>query len=70
VRVRGAARGARDARARATNSDVTRFVDTEDTFLNTILTWNTKNNREIMEMHDNFYEKNHKESLKNALKIM
>jgi hypothetical protein len=53
-----------------TNSDVTRFVDTEDTFLNTILTWNTKNNREIMEMHDNFYEKNHKESLKNALKIM
>ena len=53
-----------------TNSDITRFVDTEEDFLTTVLTWNTKNMREIMDMHNNFYEQNHKESLKKALKLI
>lgn len=53
-----------------TNSDITRFVDTEEDFLTTVLTWNTKNMREIMDMHNNFYEQNHKESLKKALNLI
>jgi len=53
-----------------TNRDVTRFVDTEKEFVNTILTWHTKTKREIMSLHNVFYKENHKKSLKHALNII
>ena len=53
-----------------TNRDVTRFVDTEEEFVNTILTWHTKTKREIMNLHSGFYKENHKKSLRHALNII
>ena len=50
-----------------TNRDVTRFVDTEKEFVNTILTWHTKTKREIMSLHNGFYKENHKKNLRRAL---
>lgn len=50
-----------------TNRDVTRFVDTEKEFVNTILTWHTKTKREIMSLHNGFYKENHKKNLRHAL---
>lgn len=50
-----------------TNKDVTRFVETEDEYVNTILTWQPKSKQEIMKLHSNFYEVNHEESLRAAL---
>jgi len=53
-----------------TNSDTTKFVDTKKEYYNTVLTWNTKSKQEIMNLHNFFYEKNHKESLRRALKFI
>ena len=53
-----------------TNSDTTKFVDTKKEYYNTVLNWNTKSKQEIMKLHNIFYEKNHKESLKHALKFI
>jgi len=50
-----------------TNTENTRFVDNEEQFLNTLLTWKPKNKKEIMDGHNNFYEQNHKKNLKKAL---
>ena len=54
-----------------TNPDVTRFVDTPEEFVKLIQTWAPKSKEEIKQLHEGFYAKNHKESLKKALdKIM
>ena len=53
-----------------TNSENTRFVDNEEQFLNTLLTWKPKNKKEIMDGHNNFYEQNHKKNLKKALRLI
>jgi len=53
-----------------TNRDITRFVDTEEEFVDVILNWRTKTKKEIMNLHNGFYKQNHKESLKQALKII
>jgi hypothetical protein len=53
-----------------TNSEITRFVDNEEQFLNTVLTWKPKSKKEIMAGHNNFYEQNHKENLKKALRLI
>lgn len=50
-----------------TNKDVTRFIETEEEFVSTILDWHPKSRNEIMNLHKDFYEKNHKKSLKIAL---
>ncbi len=53
-----------------TNRDITRFVDTEEEFVDTILTWHTKTKKEIMSLHSDFYKQNHKKSLRYALTII
>lgn len=53
-----------------TNQDVTRFVDTEEEFVNMILSWDTKTKEEIMSLHSNFYKKNYEKNLKQALQII
>lgn len=50
------------------NEKITRFVNSEESFLNLILTWKPVSKTEIMNMHNDFYERNHKERLKKALK--
>jgi len=52
------------------NRDVTRFVDTEEEFVDVILNWHTRIKKEIMDLHNGFYKQNHKESLKQALEII
>lgn len=53
------------------NPEVTRFVDTPEEFVKLIQTWAPKSKEEIKQLHEGFYAKNHKESLKKALdKIM
>lgn len=53
------------------NPEVTRFVDTPEEFIKLIQTWAPKSKEEIKQLHEGFYAKNHKESLKKALdKIM
>ena len=52
------------------NRDVTRFVDTEEEIVDVILNWHTRIKKEIMNLHNGFYKQNHKESLKQALKII
>lgn len=53
-----------------TNRDVTRFVDTGKEFVDTIRSWRTKTKTEIISLHCNFYKQNHKESLKQALRVI
>ncbi|MEA2015210.1 MAG: hypothetical protein U9O59_00575 [Actinomycetota bacterium] len=53
-----------------TNRDVTRFADTEEELVDIILNWHTKTKREIMSLHRNFYKQNHKENLRQSLKII
>jgi len=50
-----------------TNPEVTRFVDTPEEFVNLIQNWAPKSKEEIKQLHEGFYTKNHKESLKKAL---
>jgi len=53
------------------NLDVTRFVDTPEEFVKVIHTWTSKPKEEIKQLHEGFYAKNHKNSLRKALdKIM
>jgi len=52
------------------NRDVTRFVDTEEEFVDVILNWHTRIKKGIMDLHNGFYKQNHKESLKQALEII
>ena len=52
------------------NRDVTRFVDTEKEFVDVILNWHTRMKKEIMNLHNVFYNQNHKESLRQALEII
>jgi len=52
------------------NRDVTRFVDTEKEFVDVILNWHTRMKKEIMNLHNGFYNQNHKESLRQALEII
>lgn len=54
-----------------TNAKVTKFVDTPEEFVKLIQTWKPNSKDEIKQLHEGFYAKNHKESLKKALdKIM
>jgi len=53
-----------------TNRDVTRFVDTEKEFVDNILNWRTKKKGEIMNLHQDFYKQNHRESLRQALQVI
>lgn len=53
-----------------TNQNVTRFVDTEKQFVDTILNWQIKTKKEIMNLHSNFYKPNHKKNIQQALRIM
>jgi len=50
--------------------DVTIFVETEEEFVDVILNWHTRTSKEIMDLHEDFYKQNHKESLKQALEII
>lgn len=52
------------------NRDIARFVDTEEEFVNTILTWHTKTKKEIISLHNDFYKENHKKYLRRALNII
>jgi hypothetical protein len=52
-----------------TDRDVTRFVETEEEFVDTILNWHTKTKREIVNLHLDFYKQDHRESLKQALQV-
>jgi len=52
------------------NPETTKFVNNEEQFLNTLLSWKPKSKKEIMGGHSNFYEQNHKENLKKALKLV
>jgi len=52
------------------NRDITRFVDTEEEFVDVILNWHTRLKKEIMNLHEGFYKQNHKENLKRALEII
>ena len=53
-----------------TNRDVTKFVDTPKEFVDTILKWQVKPKEEIKKLHKNFYQQNHKDSLKKALQTI
>ena len=53
-----------------TNPETTKFVNNEEQFLNTLLSWKPKSKKEIMDGHNNFYEQNHKENLKKALRLV
>jgi len=53
-----------------TNRNVTRFVDKENEFVNLILNWQTNSKKEINNLHRGFYKENHKENLKQALRIV
>jgi len=53
-----------------TNPDTTTFVNNEVQFLKTLLSWKLKSKEEIIDGHNDFYEKNHMVSLKKALKII
>ena len=53
-----------------TNRDVTRFVNKENEFINLILNRQTKSKKQINNLHRGFYKQNHKESLKQALRIV
>lgn len=53
-----------------TNKETTRFIDLEKEYHKTILNWKIKTKKEIMNLHNNFYEKDHITSLKQALKNM
>lgn len=52
------------------NRDITKFVDTEEEFLDLILNWHTKTKNEIRNSHNGFYKQNHNESLKQALELI
>ena len=47
-----------------TNPDVTKFVDTPEEFVKIIQTWSPKPKEKIKQLHEGFYAKNRKESLK------
>lgn len=53
-----------------TNPETTKFVNNEEQFLKTLLSWKPKSKNEIMDGHNNFYEQNHKENLKKALRLV
>ena len=53
-----------------TNLETTKYVDSEEAFLKTIMTWNPVDREEIRRMHRDFYEQDHKKSLKQALTIV
>lgn len=52
------------------NQDVTRFINTEEEFVATILKWDVKTREEIMNLHNKFYEKNYDKALKRALQAI
>ncbi|RKX54556.1 MAG: hypothetical protein DRP50_04200 [Thermotoga sp.] len=53
-----------------TNQDVTKFVDTEEEFVNTILDWKAKTKEEIKDLHSGFYKQNYRENLRYALRVV
>jgi len=53
-----------------TNRAVTKFVDTPEDFVETILNWEVKTKEEIKRLHRNFYKQNYKQNLKQALLIV
>ena len=53
-----------------TNRETTKFVDSEEAFLETIMTWSPVDKGEIMRMHRDFYKRDHKKRLKQALTLV
>ena len=49
------------------NTDVTRFARTPREFVDTILDWDTKSREQVMELHREFYQRDHVRCVKEAL---
>lgn len=52
------------------NQNVTRFVDTEREFVDTVINWCVKGKEEIINLHQGFYKQDHRESLRQALQAI